>query len=210
MEKFGKVIKIITISAILVFCAAVVLRIIFASYYPKDMKKIYYTDSLSDYYNENNGMKAETQKIRVYYDNNKSGSFFASHPIYIRDAGNLQITLRYNDSSLERVEKFYGTENLTPENSLFTYRLTVCYGDNEDGGMMLQTYESAVQMYDNKLFYNYNKVVFDGIDYTDATWMRVDIYLSGYSEVFGSIVVYENNSEWNVFSEYKIGKGERP
>ena len=42
--------------------------------------------------------------------------------------------------------------------------------------------------------YRYGKLVFDGVDFTGAAWMRVDIYYGEEAEPFGHICVYESRT----------------
>ncbi len=214
MEKFKKISKIVIYVFVFVFIAFIIARIILADFYPSSVKKMHFTDSLSDYYfNHTDDFYAESQKIRIYYDNNKEGNFFADHMITVRDAGSLQVCLRYNDNALENASKFYGKDvGDKGSEGIFEYTAFACDGQTFDDGKEFsgKTYTTSAVIYDSVLFYNYDKIVFDGIDFDGVTWVRIDIRLKGSDEVFGSIVVYENNSSWMNFSEYDISKSEKP
>ena len=196
---------------------AVFFRIYIAEHYPKDTVRMVFTHPLTEYYHAQSGeIKAETQNIRFPYDSADDGNFFASGLIVVKDAGNLQVTVRYNESTLPKVAAFYGlSATPAPEDGLFRYTLTASYNTTAEGEDY-RTYEAGYLHEDSAFMYRYGKLVFDGVEFEGASWMRIDIYYGEESRPFGHICVYEaqaSDGESIVempFSTYKIDKEDLP
>ncbi len=215
MKIFKKALFALLILCLVALIAALVFRIFIAEHYPKDTVRIVFTDSLTEYYHKTDDFKVYTQDLRTPYDDAKNGSFFADGLYFIPDAEHLQITLRYNESSLKTVAEKYGREELSPSDGLFRYALTVSYNSDAEG-TDFRTYESSYMKESDAFMYHYTKLAFDGVSFENAAWMRVDIYLEGEEECFGSVIVYEANFEYNgtlypyETKEKKISKGDLP
>ncbi len=138
-----------------------VFRMIFFNYYPKNMKNIYFTDNLLAYYEANGGeINAETQSLRAPYDDPDVANFFCDNLILIRDAGELQVSLRFNSSALDAMieaSEYDKLERDDPE--LLSFRLVDNYGFVYD--------TLSYSEYDKSLFYNYYKLSFTGIEFFD-------------------------------------------
>jgi hypothetical protein len=217
MKKVTLVLKIAIYSFLILFCAAILFRIFTASYYPKDIKRIHFTEELTEYYRENtDSFKAYTQKIRTKYDDPDKGNFFANHLIVVPDAGHLQVAIRYNESTLENLTAEYGTLTLDEEGAAALYYvLCVSYGEEKG----TRTYAMSDESYNDTAFmYHYTKLIFEGVDFKDAIWMRVDIYCAdGDGQTpFGSIPVYESQVDVDgtvvpyELKEYKVKNSEFP
>lgn len=197
-------------------CVAVVgviaFRIFLFNSYPDSMKNIYFNDTLTEFYNEKNGeIGATTQTLRVPYDDPDNASFFCDNLIVIKEAGQLQLSVRYNVSAIENFEKKYGVEGLSvDDDALLSFRLVDNYG---------RVYNDAtVVAKESKMMYRYCKVVFDGIvfegssDGLDPEWIRIEFFIKdlGGGEPFSMVPVYENNDVYDVFTEYKLSNEEKP
>ena len=210
MNKARKIIKIVGLVALFSFCSAMILRIIFSQYYPASVSKIYYSDSLSEFYRENGGISPKTQHIRIYHDDSGTGAFYASKLIFEENAGNLQVTLRYNDSALDDIADFYKKDKVEAGENKFTYRIFAYKGLDDDGNIVGDSYDTSAVIHDRLWFYNYDKAVFDGVDFNGVELIEVDIYLAGEEEMFSHIVIFENTESFSKFSEYKLSSSEVP
>ena len=233
MKMFRRVMAICLALCLAFFCGALLVRILLQEYYPKDTTRIVFTDDLKAYYFEHKDtFAAKTQKIRFPYDDAKKtdneadakrerekgkGNFFAKNLIVVPEAGNLQITLRHNKSTLAKVAAYYGLpETPAVADGLFRYELTVSYVNGETE--VEKTYKNYSYLAESSfLMYRYAKLVFDGVDFTNAVWMRVDIYYGDETESFGEICVYESRTDNGAgeivdrpLSNYKISKGDLP
>ena len=195
-----------------VFCVLVAFvlgyRIFLSEYTPKEMKNLAYTDSVIEYYQKTNGnLGAKTQKIRFSYDDEDRGTFFAENLIVIPEIDHLQITLRYNLSTLPVLEETYKTEGLSNRDAkeFLSFRLY----DNYDRVYDAIVYEETGEM----AMYRYFKLAFDGVDFDSEEnppeWIRLEILFEGQSEPFSYILIYENNVDYNQFQDYKLSKGEK-
>ena len=210
--------KVIMI-AIAVLCIFVVLfmafRIFIFNYYPPEMKNIYFNDVLTGYYNENNGsINAKTQKIRFPYDHAEEGRFFSDHLIVISEIGQLQITLRYNKSLIEKLEKEYSVQL---DDSSFTFVLARDPRDNTAQDVESEVIgRLTVDRTDDNIMYCFHKLVFDGIEFDSDTepkieWLRVEVYVDGVElEEPIRLLIYENNDAYSLFSDYKLSNKEKP
>ena len=211
----GTVIKLLKIG-ILALCAAVVglilFRVILFNYYPKSIKDIYFNDSLTAYYESaGEDFSAKSQSLRAPYDDPDFASFFCDNLIVIEDAGQLQVSVRYNSSIFDSIKTKYGVE-LDPEaEDLFSFELERVPGGNEQPyviGELDYSHSESLMMY------TYYKLVFDGIDSAelgDGAWVRLKITIKGVEKAKPYyILVYENTDEYGFFSDYELKGREKP
>lgn len=188
-------------------------RLVLFEYYPKTIKNLYFNDVLTAYYNANNGaIDAKTQHILSPYDDNEKGYFFSDHLVVIDGADQLQLSLRLNVATIDAVEEKYGLSGLSREDlGYFSYRLV----DNE--GRILGTGGAVAT--ESVAMYRYVKLVFDGVDTFDradgaveSKWIRLEIFVEGTDseKPFSMLPIYENNENYNVFTEYKLSRKEHP
>ena len=216
MKIFRRALYGFLIVCLIALFAALLFRIYIQEQYPEESVRMVFTEQLTEYYNATDDFKVYTQKIRAPYDDNNDGNFFAEELYVVPNADHLQVTLRYSDAALERIAKAYGkTEPLVPSEGLFRYVLTASYNSDESGNDF-RTYESAYCKETSAYMYHYDKLAFDGAEFDGAAWMRVDIYLAGEEKLFGSIIVYESNFEYDgdvhpyELEERSIDKGDLP
>lgn len=210
------VLRLIKLIAV-ILCFAVVglllLRLLLFNYVPASVKDIYFTDALTEYYYETNGnVGAKTQTLRAQYDDAKEGNFFCDNLIVIPEIGELQITLRYNVSLIEKLKEAYGLTDID-ENSedLFIFRLRR-NGDVTSDTTLIGHLEAT--KFESFLLYRYYKIVFDGIDFNSEDkidWIRLEILVKNADQKEPYMVaIYENNETYSKFSDYKLSSGEVP
>ena len=178
-------------------------RIIIFNYYPTEIKNLYFNDTLTAYYNSTGGdMEVLTQELRAPYDDEDDGNFFCDNLFVITGAGQLQVSLRYNDISESGFDAF-------------TFRLVRNPLTEEGEPVVLAENPEIIR--DSLIMYRYAKLVFDGVEFgldegeNKAEWIRLEIELVGEKKptVF-MIPVYENHSDYSSFDEYKLSAKERP
>ena len=215
--------SIIIKTVALVICFGVIgliaFRLIIFNYYPDTMTQLYFTPALTEHYNSTDGkIGALTQSLRAPYDDADESSFFCDNLIVIPEIGELQVSLRYNTSLIEAIEEEYGVV-LDPENTdAFNFTLRRSGGDEgaqgAAAGVDLDCTLTAAE-WDKLLMYRYCKLVFDGIDFGEGEdeieWIRLEVRIDGVErdEPF-MICIYENNSAYSKFTEYKLSAKERP
>ena len=185
-------------------------RMILFRTYPASVSQIVFTDALTDYYQETNGrIGAQTQKLRSPYDDPNTGYFFCDHMILVRGIGELQVALRYNVSTLRALgEKYELATPLDPSSdALFSYRLVDNRGEVFD--------DLVYHAFDTRVMYRYHKLVFDGVDFSDAVkWISLEIFFAGTDtetgEPIARIPVFENHEEYSALSPYRLSRREVP
>ena len=222
----GLIIKILIGILCVVVVGVLGFRMILFNYYPKAMKNVYFNDTLTAYYEANDGnIDIETQEIRFPYDHAEKGRFFSDHLIVVRELGQLQITLRYNQSLISDLEAEYGVD-LDESGEIFTFRLARDPRENptedelekdEVSGVIAEPVGTlTVNETDELMMYTYHKLVFDGIDFGSESepkveWLRVEVFVNGIElKEPIMLLIYENNSAHSSFTEYELSKEEKP
>ena len=209
--------------AIAVVCILVVgllaFRIVMFNYYPQSMKTIYYNDILTEYYNSTGGeIKAKTQTIRAPYDDEKAAIFIADKLVVIEGVNQLQITLRYNKALDDDICKMYGISEVTEDTFSFAlFKNNPNYDStakvDEYNPIFLPTGVAEAVLTDSSISYNYIRVVVDDVDFENAEWLSLAIYIDGAEigeENPRRVAVYENNEGHNAFYDYKLSGKEHP
>ena len=109
------------------------------------------------------GSSAEDSKKYIHY-----GQFHTSNPIYIPSAGEVQITIRVNEEGMEELMSTYKLDKL-PQGEVFAYALT-------DGVNYYTTYQYVES---DRFTYNYHRLVFSGVDFTNLYELELLIYYVG-------------------------------
>ena len=205
---FGLFFKILVFACLALVIGVLGYRIFLSEYTPAEMKNLAFTDTVIAYYQATDGnIGAKTQKLRFSYDDEDRGTFFAESLILVPDIDHLQITLRYNASTLPVLEETYGAQGLAERDAkeFLSFRLYDNYGRIYDALVYEETGEKAM--------YRYFKLAFDGVDLNPEEnapeWIRLEILFEGQSEPFSYILIYENNEDYSTFNDYKLSRGER-
>lgn len=185
-EKIKKILKFFTLGRIFkLFCFAIMIlvvgtlafRIYTLNHYPASARGVVATDTLSEGY-KNDSLNGITWKLPSELD--EDGYFFTHQPIYFENEKTLIITIRYNDSLLEKLKHDGGGESLALYPSVYadgvkrvlpvTYEYSYAYG-----------------------IYSYRRYVFEGVDLAEYEHMYLDVHLDeGYEETpFSTLEIYD-------------------
>ncbi|MBR5322691.1 MAG: hypothetical protein IKU48_04015 [Clostridia bacterium] len=154
----GKIIKktllySLRISAFLVI--AILLWRIFSGEPPKNMKELIFTEATAQSITEN-----PDSFIAYHYiheDNlTPDGKFAVSHVYYIPSEKQVQVTVRYNNSTIKKLVQEYSLSE-EPAFEPFIFTLTDGLGN---------TYTEYKYISGKRNMYNYRKLVFDGVDFS--------------------------------------------
>ncbi len=219
-SRVGFIIKAIAAILCITVVGTLAFRIITFNYYPESMKRLYFDETLSDYYRETDGnIGALSQKLRFEYDDGAEGYFFCSNVVVIREAGELQLSLRYNVSLADTIKEKYSLTEL-PEDLVdsltFKLRKSGEGAPGETGVPLSATVTPVIR--ESFLMYRYVKLVISGIDFGEEdsedkiNWIRLEVYVDGApeGELFSGNLIYENNDSYSKFSEYVLSDGEAP
>ena len=152
----GKIIKKTLLYSLRVasfFVIAILLWRIFSGEAPQNMQELLFTDTTVQSLNNS------PDTFEVYHYKHKDnltsdGKFAASHIYYIPSENQVQVTVRYNNSTIKMLLEDYSLSD-EPEFEPFVFTLT-------DG--MGNTYTEYKYISGTKNMYNYRRLVFDGID----------------------------------------------
>ena len=206
-------IKFLIIAVCLAVAGVLVFRIVFFNFYPKSIENLYFNDTLTEYYNENGGnIAVKTQELRAKYDDPDVATFICDNLYVIEGAKQIQLSIRYNKSSIAYIDKelsLTGLDAADPE--LISYKLA-CYDDETESEIYLDATVEKVA-YEKKLMYHYYKLVCDGVELgglNNPGWIRLDVFVKGSDKKFYSIYVYENNSSYFIFEDYQLKSEDKP
>lgn len=188
-------------------------RMIVYNYYPDTIKNILFTDKLTAYYNEQGGdINARTQKLRAPYDDNRKGNFFADNLIIIEGIDELQVSVRFNKALIDTLNAEHKLSLTLEDTDAFSFSITRNHKSEDNVFVPIGTLVATET--DNKLMYQYFKLVFDEVELdrggeNEVKWIALEIRVEGIDEPF-RIAIYENNSEYSELLEYKLSSKEKP
>lgn len=194
MKIVSRILKITACLLIFSVIGFLLTRILMAEYYPPAMSALAPTDALRALHATDPTAEVRQQQLRISYDDPKKGRFMADHMYYCPAAGELQITLRYNNSTLETVAADFGlAEAPAPSPALFDFSLTD--GTEADRNRYPLSYIQT----DYAMMYQYARLAFSGVSFGEETgYLRLEIYYVGdgrtpdyTQEPYATIPVYE-------------------
>lgn len=183
----GKILKTVLICGIALCCAVLIFRIAIADHYPADVTAVIENSVLNAAYGENGEAPiAFTQTPITPYDNEEKGHFFFNSFLCIPDAKQVQVTLRYNDSTLEDIKTDMSLEEVPlGDDSRFSFYL-------RDGNGKLYSLSQAG--FKHQFVYNYRRLVFDGIEIETSGYVYLDVYFGEADPEtdapYGSMLIY--------------------
>ncbi len=183
LKIIGKSIKYFFYLVILAINVIMLWRVFFSGD-PSEIKPLIANEKLVSLYKEQGSdIVLQTQKQRALAE---SGRFSVTDCVFIPEANQIQITVRYNNSTLRRLkEDFELSETPNRENELFDITIvktTDLTPDDEEDNLDRERlkeerfYSSAEAKTAYTRLYTYKKFVFDNIDKKDAVGLFVDIY----------------------------------
>ncbi len=210
---FKKIIKTVFVALVFIFIGAFILRIMFADYYPKNMKSFLFTDGLTEYYNENpESFSAYRLDMSMPYipdydaEGTTVGNFFAANVTFIPDAKSMQLFIRFNRAAIATINEEYNL-SLTEEDikDAIVFSLYEPHGDGKP------EYTPVYEEYGELWIYNYVKLSYEGVENLDsACCFYVNVTLSQTGELLGSIPVYLADSDADDFEKIDFKKSELP
>ena len=209
----GKIIKYAALTLVFSVCALILWRI-FSSGDPKSMKTLMVSDATYEAY------VAGGETLKVYYQKSQldmtraeynSGYFRVSQVAIIEEADQIQLVVRYNNSTLRYIEDSLGfgdDKKLSRDDDLFEVSIVknidLTPDNKNDNAYNSVEYPEAVKteryyptkvISEKKNLYNYRKFIFEGVSVDELTLaLFVDIYYKG-EDKDGNIIV----------PDYKIG-----
>ncbi len=182
----GKSFKALFYLVIILINAIILWRVLFSGD-PASIKPLAANEVTAHAYSEfGKDLVLQTQNQRTI---SGSGKFSVTDCVFIPQANQVQITIRYNNSTLSRLKEDFDLESEPDrENEVFDVTIVKTTDltpeskdDNTDPAKLREErfYPSEIAGSAYKPLYSYRKYIFDNISYDDAVGMFVDIYYKG-------------------------------
>ena len=214
MARAGRIVKSILVLFMFVLAGLLFFRFWLNGYYPRAMRELIPTEPLRAAY-ATGELAVKEQEIRVIYEDPNEGLFFADHMLFCEETGSLQVTVRWNKSTLTKLAERY-PDAFDPEaEQPFSYRLfaRTDAGTEEivsGGGEVIrgEAYFPVATEDASFAMYCYERLAFEGVGFENVPWIRLEIYRNGEEIYEGDIVVYENHEEYSTFLDYEVKESE--
>ncbi len=200
-------------------------RIIDRAIDPKVVKTITPNPTLCEAYKEHGeNMTMFYQEQNEYtQEEDNYGLFATCNSLFIKEAKQLQFTLRYNNDTIEKTkERFHLARLPDRDEDLYDVTIVVMYDltpenkDDNDGKTpeavrYARFKASDTRVKHQKTLYNYRKFIFDGIEITDDVLaVYADIYyvndVSYEKKPYGTLLLYNYTDENET---YKLTKNDK-
>lgn len=185
---------------------AIILWRLFFSGDPKSMKVLSVNENtLAAYEEHGSDMLLLGQKQRTI---TSSGLFSVTDAVFIPQAEQIQIVVRYNNSTLRHTAEDFSLDEVpSKKDDVFDVTIVKTIDltpetdeDNTDEDKLGEEryYPSEVKT-EYKTLYTYKRYIFDGVTNDDAVGMFVDIYYNGAidydAEPYGALCIYDGADE---------------
>lgn len=212
----GKILKYTfkALGLLLVFgTIGILLWRMFSSGDPASMKTLSANAPLVEAYEQ---AKAEGRDLEIFTQEQPTTittaehnySYFAvSNAVFIKDADQVQLTFRYNNSTIRHLKEDYGLSEMPSRDAeLYEVTLWVVYdltpdvvGDDENVEYKRFHPTASETTAEQKNLYNYRKFVFDGVDFSAAEKPVLTIYMDVYyvedinyeEDPYGTLPLYQ-------------------
>ena len=205
----GKIIKYSLIAFVIAINALVLWRVFFSANIPKKLDSLQANDAICKAYAEHgNELTLQFQdQYSVNYDKGREGYFGVPTYVFIPEANQVQLVFRYNNSTLRKLARDYGMEDV-PDKSDELFDVTLLHvtdltpddtTDNEQSKVRIQP---TVKERETTMLYTYYRYVFDGVtvDADAASSVFVDVYYNGDLDYghppYGTLRLYNHLSPW--------------
>ena len=187
----GYIFKAICSLFIIAVVGLLLWRIIDSKTDPKEIKTLTPNSALCTAYRENNGkLNIFTQEQNTYSQGSETYGYFAVTSFcFIDEASQVQLSFRYNNSTIKYLAEDYSLPEIPDRASdLFDVSLLVAYdltpdddSDNESlDNIRFERISPTEQLPHQKTLYNYRKLIFDGLKIEkDVLAVYVDVYYMG-------------------------------
>lgn len=207
----GHIIKGLFSALIFSMCALLLWRVFFSGILPSEMKRLEPNAALKQALDTSETLTLFTQEqTSVTRGKKNQGYFGVPRFVFIEEADQVQVILRYNNGTLKSIREDFALDAVPPRGErIFDTTLTVTTDltpedqtDNKDGDPSLQKERIAPTSctIDTTLLYTYYLLTFDNVDVTPETLVvYLDIYFEqnvNYDEpALGILRLYHNEEE---------------
>ena len=187
MKNAGRIAKYVITVIVFFLCGLFIFRCCISTD-RSVLKQLTVTDSLREAYAANPDIEMLTHEMP--FELSEDGYLMGYALVMIPEIEQTQITLRYNNSIF--------SYNELPEDAHFTYSLTDSVTGEEVFGEVLASQE--------KWMYNFRRVVFDGLSWTEENNLTVTLYSDG--EKVSELMLHHKDR--NIVNEqYKLSRADK-
>ena len=196
-------VKVLFYLFVIIVNAIMLWRVLFSGD-PAKIQRLTVNDSLREAY-EDGQLLLETQEQRTLTSN---GLFAVRQCIFIPEANQIQIVVRYNNSTLRQLAQDYGLESV-PEKTDELFDVSIVktidktpmdITDNTDPEALSEEryHPTGEPETAYKRLYSYRRYVFENVSREDAVGMFVDVYYKGdvnyEKDPYGALCIYEDGA----------------
>ncbi len=214
-----KCLSTLIVAIVFLLIAVILLRVMFADYYPKSLKGLYFTDEISAHYLSAPD-EFEAYRLDSDYrytpdlnsDGENEGNFFSANLIFVPDSNSVQCIVRFNRATIDTLNAKYNLSlTLDDADDAFEYTLFASHGEGENGESYAgPSYAVSYERHDKIWIYNYLGLCFENVDIESAYWMRLEIRFAETGELISTIPLYNAERDSDSFEKIKIKKSELP
>ncbi len=160
-------------------------------------------------------LQHQTDHASITKAKNNYGYFSVVEYVYVPQAKQLQVLVRYNNSTLKHLAQDYGLEGI-PDRELDHYDVTLTLttdltpadaSDNliADNLKKTRIHASGEPLRESTRLYNYRRYTFDNVEiHPDTVGVFVDLYYNGdvnYDlDAYGTLLIYDQLAPWESYS----------
>lgn len=209
----GRVVKLTLTLFVFGVTAILLWRVFFSANIPDSLSTVSVNDRTREAYNQHGDdmiLQYQNQKSLTYGKQN-AGYFGVAEYYFIPQADQVQVVLRYNNSTLKNLAKDYGLAEI-PDKAGDYFDITLLHvtdltpeneADNADPNALQSVrYQPTEVKRDTTSLYTYYRLVFDGIHIDEQTISHVflDVYyvndLDYEKSPYGTLLLYDHLHEW--------------
>ena len=209
----GRVVKLTLTLFVFAVTAILLWRVFFSANIPDSLSTVSVNDATRNAYSEHGNdliLQYQEQKSLTYGKQN-AGYFGVAEYFFIPQADQVQVILRYNNSTLKHLAQDYGLTEI-PDKAGEHFDVTLLHvtdltpdneADNADPNALKSVrYQPTEVKRDTTSLYTYYRLVFDGvhIDEQSISHVFLDIYyvndLDYEKEPYGTLLLYDHLHEW--------------
>lgn len=204
------------IARILVFgiTALVFWRVLFSGHIPAAMKTLIVNDNTyGAYLQEGEKLTMYTQpQEQVIMEGASAGYFWVCQAVFVPEADQVQVLVRYNNSTLARLAEDFELDEVPGRgDTVLDVTLVITVDPDPTNKTTTDRQKIRIQptgdpLEDSTLMYNYRKYVFDGVTFDPASTINlsVEFYYEGYVDYddhpLGALVIYEPQYDTEPYS----------
>ena len=214
-------------------CTVLVWRVITSSV-PKDLTRISMNDAVSEAYAEKGAeLLLYTQEQNSITRTEKNYGYFSSCDVlFVPEVDQVQLLIRYNDSTLKALQRDYGLAEL-PDSSMDWYDVTLVIAtditpENKEDNLvsdpesvlLSRIQPTYVSESEHRGRYSYRRLVYDGVEFDELLLaIYADFYYTGdiryleesfnvyTDEAYGTLCLYAHTEALEPVSHRKVGLG---